>query len=1248
MRWLKRLSIWVLLCLAAQLTAAPSIDAVRFRNFGLSSGLSQVTVRAIAEDARGFVWLGTQDGLNRFDGYDFIAFHRDRSDPGSIGDSHMTALSLAANGDMWIGTLAGGLTRLTPSTRQFLAFRHGAGSSNLASDNITALRHLRDGSLLVGTGAGIVQRLAPGSSVFETLWASEVELGVIRSIVEDDEAVWLAGSNGLWHWQDGQLPVRFGAELAALDDIQALSVDRMGGVFVGSTRQGLLQVSTAGNIIEHFRSGSDGGLPDDQVRALLTTRNGQLWVGTMTGLAVLNPDNRRFLTWRHDVSDTGSPAGNRIATIHESRDGLILVGTWTGGLSIHDPATQVVRLIRAHGRDNTSLPGNPVRTVSIDANGSLWMGVLEGGGLVNYDPVTGVRQRFVHDPGDPQSLASNAVQAIAHSNDGAVWVGTQGGGLSRLRDGKFEHFRREPSDASSIPDDAIQCLFLDRSNTLWVGTENGGLARWRGEGLGFERFQHQPDRADSLPGNSIYFITETRSGEFFLGTFGAGLVRMDRAAGTFEQWREIPGDLSSISHNSITMIHEARDGTLWIGTQGGGLNRATRAGPELLFESIGKRQGLGADAIGTVIEDRSGLIWIGTTVGVNAYDPQNRLVRTFSASAGMDRSGYFIGSVVEEPGGAIYFGGLRGALVFDPERLPQRPAAPRVTLTELKLNNGPARLAPGDDTAPLQLDIADTQALTLPHTISSLTIGFSALDMANPEGIRYRYRLDGFDSTWIADAGRSATYTNLPVGKYTFNVMAIGDESDFLGPIRRLDITLLPPWWRLPTMLIIYALMLLTAALLVWRRAHARWERDHVAAEAVARSEQRLKLALWASRDEMWDIDLRSGTMERENTLAVLGTRTKVSYPTQESFLEYVHEADRANVLRNFEGHVSGETEFYESTFRYRSTENEWRWILSRGFAVERDASGKALRLVGTSRDVTESAEAAEALRRLNDELEARVQDRTAALSASNLELQESLEEIHFMQRQLVESEKMAALGNLVAGIAHEINTPIGIGITAASHLEDETSRLMQLMNSGKLSKSALDAFQTDAISSVQLILSNLRRAGQLVRSFKQVAVDQSTEEAREIAVKRYLEEVLLSLGPALKKTRHQVQLRCPDDLVIFTYPGALSQIVVNLVMNSLIHGFDSVENGEIRIEANQYGDEWLLLYRDNGVGMSDVVRQRVFDPFFTTKRGQGGTGLGLHVVFNLITQLLRGSVDCRSAPGAGVEFQIVLPLRVR
>ncbi|MBL8242740.1 MAG: PAS domain-containing protein [Rhodanobacteraceae bacterium] len=1234
--------------------AAATVDSVRFRNFGIASGLSQVTARALLQDEQGFVWIGTQDGLNRFDGFSFRTYHRDRQDPHALGDSHITALARGEHGALWVGTMAGGLSRLDPATEDIQAWRHRPDQpSSLAADGVSALLRARDGQLWVATSGGALQRLAPAASGFQSLGPPPAELGVIRSMVEDaDGQVWLAGSRGLWRYrpQDGGFAT-IGAGVPALADLQALALAADGSLWVGATRLGLLRLAADGQVLAHYRAqpGVDGALPDDQVRALLATRAGQLWVGTMNGLAIHQPEHDDFLSWRHDAGDAGSPAANRIAALHEDRDGLIWIGTWTGGFSIHNPATQVVRLIRAHGRDRTSLPASPVRALWLDHDGSLWMGVLEGGGLIHYDLEQGVLQRWVHDADDPASLAGNVVQSIARTPDGRLWVGTQGTGLSRMRaDGKgFDHFRR---DDGTLPDNVVQVLHVDRAGSLWVGFETGGLARWIDDAHGFQVHAPDPDDPHSLQSGSVYSMAETASGEFWIGTFGAGLARFDRASGRFEHFRERPGDLESISHNSVTMIIEAHDGTLWVGTQGGGLNRVSRREDGTLrFDAIGKREGLGADAIGTLIEDTRGRLWIGTTVGVNAYDPATREVQRFSASDGMDRSGYFIGSVARGADGSIYLGGLRGVLGFHPDRLPRRGRVPQVVFSDLRLDNAEVRLKRFDPGSPLARAIHSVDQLVLGPEHSSIAIDLSALDYANPDSLRFSYRLDGLDEEWIevAQPTRTAAYNNLTPGSYRLRARVRGDDGGGYGPESSLALVIQPQPWRAPGALTLYAMLIGLLGLALVVRTRRRWERERAAADSIRRSEERLKLALWGSRDELWDLDLRSGKMVRENILPIISTSATVHFASREEFLREVHPDDQPDVLSQLTRHIQGQSEFYENTYRMRTLDGLWCWVLSRGFAVERDASGRALRMVGTSRDVSASAEAAEQLRKLNDELEHRVEERTRALKLSNRELQFTLDELKLTQRQLVESEKMAALGGLVAGIAHEINTPLGIGVTAASHLEDETRKLMKLVGEGKVSRGALDAYQSEALSSAQLILSNLRRAGQLIKSFKQVAVDQSSEQAREIDLRTYLEEVLVSLGPALKKTPHTVSIKCPENLRICTYPGAISQIVVNLVMNSLIHAFEGIEHGEIRIECESYDEEWLLLYRDNGIGMTEDVRLRVFDPFFTTKRGQGGSGLGLHVVYNLVTQLLRGSLDCISAPGKGVEFQIQMPKRV-
>jgi ligand-binding sensor domain-containing protein/signal transduction histidine kinase len=1251
--------VGVLLGWHAVLPAAPAVatvDSVRFRNFGISSGLSQVTARALLQDDQGFMWIGTQDGLNRFDGYNFRVYQRDRRNPSSLSDNHVTALARGDQESLWVGTMAGGLNRLDPATDEIVAFRHRHDDPrSLAADGVFALLRRSDGSLWVATSGGALQQLAAGAEHFDALEPG-VDVGVIRSMVEAGNGdVWLAGSRGLWRHrgEDGSWQ-RIAPDDSGIGDLQAVAVDAAGDVWVGTTRSGLVRVSAAGDVRARYRSGADGEtvLPDDQVRSLLVTRAGQVWVGTMNGLAIYQETSDGFLTWRYDAGDAGSPAGNRIASLFEDRDGLIWIGTWTGGFSIHNPATQAVRLIRSHGRDRTSLPASPVRALWMDADGSLWMGVMEGGGLVHYDLEQGVLQRWVHDPADPSSLSGNVVQSIARTPDGQLWIGTQGAGLARLRaDGSgFDRFRREDPGPGSLPDNVIQALYIDRSGSLWIGFESAGLARWVGDERGFEVYARDASNPDSLQTGSVYAFAETADGSFWVGTWGAGLALFDRAAGRFTHYRERPGDLTSISHNSVTTIVESGDGVLWVGTQGGGLNRVTRASDgKLSFTAIGKRDGLGAEAIGTLVEDASGRLWIGTTVGVDSYDPVSADVQSFSASDGMDKSGYFVGSMARGSDGTIYLGGLRGVLAFNPDRLPRRGRVPRVVFTDLRIDNADPGLQAGEGKTGPPRAIHALDQLALPHGISSVAIDYSALDFANPDGLRYSYRLDGFDRDWIESRtlSRTAAYTNLGAGEYVLRVRARDGEGGDYGPESSLRLSVAPEPWRSPAALLAYLLALILAIVAVGVGARRRWERERRAAEAIRRSEERLKLALWGSRDELWDLDLASGKMQRENILPIISASAQVQFASRENFLEQVHVDDRPTVMAELTRHIQGQSEFYENTFRMRTLDGGWVWVLSRGFAVERDASGRALRMVGTSRDVSATAAAAEALRKLNDELEHRVEERTRALRLSNRELQFTLDELKLTQRQLVESEKMAALGGLVAGIAHEINTPLGIGVTAASHLEDETRKLMKLVEQGQMTRAALEGYQSDALDSARLILANLRRAGQLIKSFKQVAVDQSSEQAREIDLKTYLEEILVSLGPALKKTPHRISVKCPEDLRLLTYPGAISQIVVNLVMNSLIHAFDGIEHGEIRIECEGYDEEWLLLYRDNGVGMREDVRQRVFDPFFTTKRGQGGSGLGLHVVYNLVTQLLRGSLDCVSAPGQGVEFQIQLPRRV-
>lgn len=288
---------------------------------------------------------------------------------------------------------------------------------------------------------------------------------------------------------------------------------------------------------------------------------------------------------------------------------------------------------------------------------------------------------------------------------------------------------------------------------------------------------------------------------------------------------------------------------------------------------------------------------------------------------------------------------------------------------------------------------------------------------------------------------------------------------------------------------------------------------------------------------------------------------------------------------------------------------------------------------------------AEEKLRHLNEALEERVAQRTSELAKTNLDLQLTLADLQRTQKHLVMSEKLAALGELVAGVAHEVNTPVGVALSAGSTLAEKSRALNELYDQGEMKRSDLTQYLGDVKEGADMVVMNLGRASELIRSFKMVAADQVSENKRLFNVKSYIHEILLSLRPKLKKTQHHVVIECADELMVESYPGAFSQILTNLIINSLVHGFTAEQAGEIRIEVEKSGNTLNVIYKDNGSGMPPEVRDRIFEPFFTTARSHGSTGLGLHIVFNIVTRTLQGTIECESSVGQGTSFILTMPV---
>ncbi|MEL7477350.1 MAG: ATP-binding protein [Pseudomonadota bacterium] len=407
---------------------------------------------------------------------------------------------------------------------------------------------------------------------------------------------------------------------------------------------------------------------------------------------------------------------------------------------------------------------------------------------------------------------------------------------------------------------------------------------------------------------------------------------------------------------------------------------------------------------------------------------------------------------------------------------------------------------------------------------------------------------------------------------------------------------------------------------------------------------QRLEWSLWASGDELWDWHVNSNQIYRHTVSSKVDYGDAETVMTIDDFDQFVHPKDCILIEEKVRECIEGQCDSYEIAIRVKDLFEQWTWVLDRGKVVRRDENGKATRIAGALKDIAELKKNQEALQKLNEQLEINVAMRTDELYKKNQKLEQAMLELQHTQQELIESEKMASLGSLVAGVAHEINTPLGVALTALTYNQESLASIESKLENKSLRQQDLNNAISEQNQGYALILRNLDRAQSLISNFKQVAVDQSSEQARNIFIKSYLKEVFDSLVPLTKGKQIEINIE-GDDFELHTYPGAIYQVITNFLNNSMIHGFEARESGKINVTISSDSEFWYLNYDDNGKGMSEELLKTVFDPFVTTKRNQGGCGLGMHIVYNLINQLLKGEIKCESKLEEGIKIKLKLPL---
>lgn len=1210
--WLVIVFGWMCMVYGQELAVS---RAYPFKHYGSAEGLSQSAVNGIIQDNQGYIWLTTQEGINRFDGYGFRKFYRNNEQTRTgLTNDNFTAITLDDAGQLWTGTGQGlfvfnaehelfdpillpvegmqPFINAISSNGPLLAI---ATSQGLFIWHRVQQQFINIEELPIHLRAGNVPHLAALGDGFVT--------------IDEDVALWHIGPVST------SAVMQFSATLLpAVAQLNFVYHRRNGDVLLFSSK-GIAQLTAERKVVPIFSAVAS--FP--AVRGVGETDTGLLWLATENGLFNFDDVSLKLVKAQDYRTSLKGIKGSSLLNCFVDSSGLVWVGTHHNGVAVYDPSSDWLDTLSGLSKTPSSFNQSSISALYSENERMLWIGGAEGAARLNL--ASGELHTIASE-----LLPDDWVTVIHQDSKGQFWFGFHDGPL-----GIWDPYQNLFMALPNFP--IVQATSLvERQEFLYLATRNDGVWRVHLPSLKVEQWR-KDSGPNGWPTNRIQSLFVDSQGELWIGTFDSGLLRYDERTHAVQRY-----DVNTVglTDNLVLSVREHQPGLLWVGTKAG-LNLFNVASATV--QRFGRPQGLSNETIYDVLSDGK-QYWIPTNDGVFRFDFQSQRFLRYGSDDGLPNDEFNANAFARSPAGVLFFGGISGVAIVKPWLLnPANEPAP-TQLSAVSLYGQPLPLVSWQTASA-------ARPVELSFEQNVLQFALTTLQFNGQERLRFFYQLAGSDARWLAnDIGDNRIdLIHLAPGEYHLNAYA-ENLNGLRGAPLQLHFVIKPSLWRSPMAFTGYvAIVALVIFIIAWQVRQKR-QIQKASFLAVRKREEQLNLALRGSGDEMWDWDMVNDHIERLNPSGKLAFPTEVDWHGLNSFSDYIHPDDIAQIQQAIAAHLCGDTPYYQATYRIRAVDGSWLWVADHG-QVTKVEHGKPQRMSGVIRNIDALKTAQMALLELNSSLEQKVAQRTLDLQQANTDLTSMIDQLHVARGQLVEAEKMASLGAMVAGISHEVNTPLGIALTAMSFLLEQGQQLFDKLQQGTMTKSDFTQFQKEFLSSVQLALTNLNRAAELVRSFKQVSVDQSAEDLRYVDLKQVLQDSLNTLKPKFKNTDYLLKLTCADDLQVQTYPGAVSQIVINLVMNSLTHGFKERNNGEIHLTVYSDltdPDEVLMIYKDDGVGMTEDAVKKVFEPFFTTNRSAGSTGLGMHICYNLVSQKLMGQIICNSAPGQGVEFYIRFP----
>ncbi|EHQ31190.1 hybrid sensor histidine kinase/response regulator transcription factor [Mucilaginibacter paludis] len=781
------------LCIAFKSSA--QARKLKFKHISIEQGLSNSTIEVIFQDSRGFMWFGTRDGLNRYDGNSITVYRNNLKDTTSISDNYISCIYEDRYHNLWIGTI-NGLNSYNSDRNNFIRYKHsGSNVNSISSNNITGISRDNHDGLWISTNGGGLNHFNLNTRTFNRPYINRQAADIHYLYADKNQNLWLGTATGLVFFdvktkRFSSYPNRVDIPKDSKTNvINFIQQDASGALWLGTEDNGLILFDPAKNVFTPIRHSDqdDGSLSGNMIKSLLVDHSGQLWAGTINGgLNQYDAKNHVFNHYQNQPQNSSSLSQRTISALFEDRQGNLWVGTHRGGINLYTPGADKFKLFQQEA-SGKGLSYNDVKTFCQDRDGDIWIGT-DGGGLNLFDKEINIVRHYRYNPKQKNTLGADAVLDITQDSRNNIWVSTWGGGLNLLdkQTGNFTRFLNNPADSKSISSNKVQKVFEDSRKNLWVATYYGGLNLYNRKTHTFTRVNYDAAHKTSLKGNNVISVNEDKAGNIWIGTDDGGLNCYDPVYKTFTHYFDDGERMPD-----LRVIFVDSKGRVWIGQAG-----------LYLFDAVHKKfalytgkGGLSTEFIKGIAEDEKGNFWISTSNGLTQFNPDNYYCKKYNTGDGLQGLEFEANAFLKTRDGQLLFGGVNGFNAFYPHSISVNQFIPPVYITNFQIFN--KKVIAGEKDSPLQKDVSLTSQINLTYRQSDFSFNYASLNYTSSDNNQYAYKLEGLDKTWnYVGNQKKANYTNLSPGTYTFRVKASNNDGVWNEKGASLKIVIAPPFWK--------------------------------------------------------------------------------------------------------------------------------------------------------------------------------------------------------------------------------------------------------------------------------------------------------------------------------------------------------------------------------------------------------------------------------------------------------------------